>query len=284
MNQLRLENISDMAPSPRGASVSKVGKYGWYDPGPCGEFRLVHKDKLAVDESYQRNMKISRVRQIASEFLWASFGCVLVNERPDGTYMVFEGQHRVGAAKMRSDVTYVPCMVFVLPEVSDEAGAFFTVNSTRVGLHGFEKWNSQLIMGDEATVIINAMLKEEGYRVAKSGNNTTACVGALRNSYQRFREPFERVWPLIARMHKGDQIRDNEVKGMVWLEANLADGNSLNSKEWGRKFVQARLSELRETVDRQRRFQGGGERSLGLGVLEFINFGCRRRLELKVPM
>jgi hypothetical protein len=168
-----------------------------------------------------------------------------------------------------------------MQSVQQEAEAFYEINQGRVGLITAEKWNAMLMSGDPTTVMIDSMIKEAGFRIGCNAANTTRCLAALKTNYDRYPESFNRVWPLIVRMCRGDQIKQEEVKGLVWLEMNLPEGVSLNSKEWGKKFVPNRLGEMRECMDRVKRIRGGNERSFGEGVLEFVNFGCRKRLELR---
>jgi hypothetical protein len=91
--------------------TDKVARYGWTVTDEPGVLRMLHKDHLLVPAEYQRDANEDKVRKIASEWSWLSFGAVIVGHR-GGKYYTIDGQHRVLAAKRRSDVGEVPCVVF----------------------------------------------------------------------------------------------------------------------------------------------------------------------------
>lgn len=279
--QLQLSDLNPRTRNlPNKGSVSKVSQYDWGDPGPMGEFQLLHKDSLIVDLEYQRDLVASHTYRIAREFSWDKFAAIVVNRRPDGKYVVIEGQNRVGACKLRDDVTYVPCMVFDMASKVEEAQTFHDINQGRVGLKSVEKWRAQLMMGDVATVMIDSLVREAGMKIG-TGSNDIQCVRALVRQYRNGPEAFTRVWPIIIKLCKGDVVREGEVCGITWVERNLPEGVSISDKQWNRKFIPANLATLRQHIADHRRL-GGNERAAGEAVLAFINYGLKNRLELRI--
>lgn len=278
-NQLRLEDLLGSYEDKWGNEVNKVAKFKWSELGPMGVFEMIDKRLLRVDDQYQRALKLPKCHKIAREFDWSVFGALTVNRRPDGTYRVIEGQHRVGGALLRDDITHVPCLVFQLDNIEKEAGSFSKINSTRTGLSGLERWKANIIMGDASTVIINSMILESGLRVG-NGDNHVKCVYALLNEYEAGKEAFIAIWPLLVRLCDGNTITEGEVKGLSWLERNAAEGFTLADKHWNKALIPANLDDIRKYIKQQRALVNGTV-AAGLGVLAFINRGRQNRFELK---
>jgi len=277
--QLKLEDLNAHRSLPNGGSMPKVAIYGWKALGQMGVFEMIDKNLIEVDEQYQRDLKIDKAVKIARGFDWTVFGAITVNRRPDGTYKCIEGQHRVGGAMLRDDITHLPCLVFQLAGVEDEAAAFDDINSTRAGLSGLQRWKAKIIMGDEDTVIINSMILESGLAVG-TGKNDVKCVGALLDQYRRGREAMQTVWPILVRLCAGDNITEAEVKGLCWVERNAAEDYTLAEAHWNRALIPSNLDQVRNMI-RQQRGIAAGEASAGRGVHLFINRGRQNRFKLK---
>lgn len=276
--QMRLQDLVPTRLDVRGVEIAKTDMYKWADPGPSGRFEMIDKSLLEVDDQYQRNLKVSKSVKIARQLNWSVFGAVTVNLRPDGTYKVIEGQHRVGGIMLRNDIKYVPCLVFELESINEEAGAFSEINSTRAGLTGVEKWKAKVIMGDDDVVLVNSMIVQSGLQVG-TGKHDVKCVHALLEEFEKGRSEFEVVWPLLVRLCKGDCISEGEVKALCHIERHAKDGNSLADKVWNRALIPANLDAIRETI-RQYRALNNSRRAAALGVLAFINKGRQKRFEI----
>src|SRR4051812_44439221 len=112
----------ELAPSPNGRSVSKVEKFGWIIVDKRGVAMDIPKCSLHVDKSYQRDaLGSSKILRIAREWSWIACGRLIVGIRPDGSYVVIDGQHRKLAADKRSDIADLPCEVFEVLGPSQEA-------------------------------------------------------------------------------------------------------------------------------------------------------------------
>lgn len=92
--------------------LDKVQRYGWTMQDKQGEQRQINKNLLLVNDDYQRTASASKILEIASEWSWIGCGVIIVAKR-DGSYWVIDGQHRVLAAKRRSDIKEMPCLVLM---------------------------------------------------------------------------------------------------------------------------------------------------------------------------
>jgi hypothetical protein len=88
---------------------SKVERYGWKLVDKFGESMQIHKDKLLIDESYQRSATQAKVRNIANKWSWIACGSLIVGSR-DGQYYLIDGGHRVMAARLREVIGNFPAL------------------------------------------------------------------------------------------------------------------------------------------------------------------------------
>lgn len=132
--------------------VDKVTRYGWTVKDQPGDLRMVHKDLLVVDISYQREVTASKVTAITAAWSYLSCGALIIAER-NGTLYVIDGGHRLAAAKRRSDITHLPCVVFQTASAEAEARGFLSVNTGRKPVNAMVKHKALLVAGDEAALV-----------------------------------------------------------------------------------------------------------------------------------
>ena len=114
---------------------SKKDRYGWSNPGQQGKQILIDKFDLEIPVEYQRDLSEQKVVELTKLFMWAAFGVLTIVER-DGRFLVADGQHRLYAVLRRSDVTFVPCIVFKVNSIEEEAKIFLAINTSRGLDHG----------------------------------------------------------------------------------------------------------------------------------------------------
>jgi hypothetical protein len=141
---------------------------------PTLEWRAI--GELLIDEGYQRSLEAgasqSLIRRMAMYWDWGLCQPLAVSRRPDGTLVIVDGQHRASAAKLRSDIPHLPCVITNYASAGDEAAAFVALNQQRRPL---------LAAGDfESSQIVSA-LDDAGLRVASSTNLTALRPGAVSN-------------------------------------------------------------------------------------------------------
>lgn len=152
-----------------GGARTKVERYGWKMLDSPGRFEMVQKGLIHIDHVYQRKIVDAKVIDIASEWSWVAFGVVTLAERPDESLYAIDAQHRVEAAKRRSDISLLPCMIFSVTDVTEEALGFLRANTFRRPLTGVEKYKAKTVVGDEASVRVSKILSDHGYVVSSSG-------------------------------------------------------------------------------------------------------------------
>lgn len=102
--------------------------------------------ELLVDDRYQRPLDQARVGRIVKKFDPAQFGVLEVSDR-GGTYAVFDGQHRLVAAR-KLGMERVPCLVHTNVSPEREAELFVAHQAGRKGVTSVERFKARVFAGD----------------------------------------------------------------------------------------------------------------------------------------
>ncbi|MQB43365.1 DUF6551 family protein [Rhizobium sp. ICMP 5592] len=161
------------------------------DLGQEPELQWTELSKIRVDSSYQRPMKKKRVAQILRDFRWAQFGALQLVDQGDGSYTVYDGQHRFEAARLHPAIEAVPSVIVRLDQAYEEAQSFLGVNINRSSISTVEKYWAGIEAGDEMMMRICAVLEEAGCEVVPPGTkspapNRTSSVTAIERAILRY--------------------------------------------------------------------------------------------------
>lgn len=232
------------------------------DLGDKPDLKWVPVDRIHVDHNYQRELRPQRVRQILREFCWSRFTPVQLAERDDGQFNVFDGQHRVEAARQHPLIDAVPAAIVRLDGLREEAGAFLGVNVNRSAVSTIEKYHAGLEAGDPEMMRICAVLEEAGCEVVPAQgiglkSSRTQAVTAVGRSIKYFGEGatsfacemLRTAWPddanaqkgiliqAIARIHRGNErlskTRLTEVLSGTSRQALSADAETIRKISGG---------------------------------------------------
>lgn len=198
---------------------------GWKTLGEHGDYKMVYKNKLRVDSSYQRKANKSRAERIAREFSWAAFGVISVALREDGGLYVFDGQHRVLAAAMRDDIEFVPCMVYVFENQTDEVKAFIDLNISRSQVGAIPRFNARLKANDPDALAIAGVLGEYDYVIpteTHTPKNSVVCVTQIERVYRRGATHLRRVMALVSALYGGASPDVKVIMAVSYLDVHLA--------------------------------------------------------------
>ena len=265
-------------------SQSKVDRYKWTFSGKPGELRYIDKKLLHVDRhAYQRDLKTHQVLALASNWSWAACGALTVSLRPDGSLWVTDGQHRLMAALKRVDIKTLPCLVFEVDSLADEAKAFKEGNGWRKPVTAYEKWRAELVMGDPVTVFCNDLIVASGRVASKSAHSSSVrCLAAFKAAAVKNREVLVRTYPLIHEVCLGKPLNERIFGGLIWLEAHMPEGQSLTQELYRKRVLRVGYDGLSQAADEASRFYTkGGDKQWALGFVEAMNHGCRIRLEIE---
>lgn len=279
---LELETKKASITAPNGGEIDRVSRYKWPPARGHGVLRSIHKDSLSVDPSYQRDFKNHKAVEIASKFSWISFGALIVAKRPNGTLWVIDGQHRHAGALKRSDITELPCVVYELEDVVDEAGGFLEINKSRKPLTAMDTHRAFVMKGDEAALRIEALARKYGYTINPGTKvNSIRCVGVLRRLYEDDRPSFEAAFTIAAEICRGRHFDERIIDALAYLY-RATDGK-IEMQPWRGALAALGFDGIKEAAAKAAAFYArGGPKVWARGVAQALNKG-RSKNFLEVP-
>lgn len=150
---------------------------------PTLEWRAI--GELLIDDTYQRRIDTGQsqtlIRKIAQFWDWGLCQPLAVSRRPDGKLLIVDGQHRASAAKLRSDIPHLPCVITSYASAGDEAAAFVALNQMRRPLNALDLFKAAIAAGDTEATEIAAAVAKAGLRIANTTNNVQQKPGSLIN-------------------------------------------------------------------------------------------------------
>lgn len=267
--------------------MDKIKRYGWLSKNQPGELAYIRKDKLRIDQTYQRQLNNGKRLRIASNFNWAAFGVLICARRVDGGLWVIDGQHRHAAAMSRSDVADVPVIIFNLEgSIADEAIDFLVVNKDRRALTGVESFKSQIAAGDELAIAVDRMVSGTGHRISTGTDvNSIRCVAALYRCMTEDAAALQRLWPLVCELCRDTQIDQRLILGFHYLEIRLRGSDdeprSLLESDNRKKLLGAGAAKvLRSIGDACAYHHRGGNTVFARGIMNLINYKRRNLFKM----
>lgn len=259
--------------------------------GQRPELRWVDVDKINVDHNYQRELKPARVAQILKDFNWASFQPVMLAEHEDGTFSVFDGQHRVAAARKHPKISQVPAAVLKIADTRGEAVAFLGVNVNRSAVTTVEKFWAGVEAGDTAMLRVRDVLARAGCEViqavgVKAAANKTNAVTAVERSIRAAGEEatVEACRALVAAWPK-----DTAALGAISIQALARLFRNNKGVISAERMIQKLAASDRKTLAGQAeafRKLGGGDAcsNLAKALVEIYNKGLQlNHIQLNSP-
>lgn len=163
-------------------------------------FAVVSLDELYIDESYQRSLQ-NHVKIIARDWNPTKCDPLKINFREDGNFYVWDGQHRLEAARLRG-IKYLLCDIMVGLTQEQEAELF---GCQGVGIKKpdpYDIFKANVCAGEETDTAIKDMCDDYDLQVnrnnKKAGN--LSCLTLARKIFEKGvedREYFEWVLELL---------------------------------------------------------------------------------------
>lgn len=262
-----------------GRGRSKIDRYNWIRHDQPGEFKMIHKDSIEVDPTYQRELRPSTVGVVSREFSWAAFGALHVARRrtPEGErFFVFDGQNRLAGVKRREDITEVPCMVFDVNLLDEEADAFLRTNTNRRPVTALEKHKAKTVKKDPHALAVEELISEAGLRVSSAAvPGTVRCVGLVEKLVAQDEATMRKVWPIIVEVCEGKPIHERIVAALFYI-ADKTEGE-IFKVFWRRKLVEVGYDELLRAAGNAAAFYSkGGPRVWASGMVQLLNRGMKK--------
>ena len=271
--------MSDPQPQTAAKIITRLRKQGFTVRGGMGTFMLIPKQDLSIDHSYQRGLIASRVQKLAKDWDWMACGALIVVLRPDGTFWVPAGQHRHAASLLLDWITELPCLVWEVDSVPQEAGVFLRSADVH-HVPAVQQFKALLMTGDKDALVVNELIESVGRVPANHASGATVtCLQACINSVRTDEEAMRRVWPLIAEICKGDTLSGQIVRAVFYVETHLPAGVSLTDARWRRRVRGLTLKDFTDAMNAAAGHLGNRHtKSLAEGIVRAIDKKAKHKL------
>lgn len=269
---------------PNSGNMSKVERYKWSDPGKPGKFQMIHKDQLVIPvDSYQRESSggdgDKKVLRIAANFSWVAFQVVSVVER-DGVFYALDAGHRLRAARKREDIQMLPCMIYDLDSIVDEAKAFDVTNSNRKPMSAVDRHRAHIVQGDDIARKAEKYAMDAGRVIGKkTGAGGIACVNDLKRCIKEDDKSLSSVWPVVVELCEGHGLTQDILNGLYYIERRASEPAS--SKRIRSKIMQIGYEGIARAAKEGAAYNGvRNGKNFAEGMIKVINKGFQKKLEI----
>ena len=141
--------------------------------------------RLRIDPNINRPLDHRRVNTIAEQFDPDAVGVLTVSARPDGSYVLLDGQHRLAALRQAGwdGNQQVPCDVPHGLSQAQEAALFVKLNNTAKPKY-IHRFLRRITAGDPVAVDINRIATQAGFAISdQQADGHITAVKALEQVY-----------------------------------------------------------------------------------------------------
>lgn len=263
----------------KNVEMDKIERYHWTAVDAPGEMQWLPKEILRIDHNYQRQLVRDRILKMASEWSWIACGTIIVAARLSD-YMVMDGQHRVEAAKTRSDIEMLPCIVFRVKSIESEASGFLSTNTLRKAMRAIDRFKALVITGDSSALAVQKLIEISGRQLSKNtGPGALGCLSTLLLCQKKDGAALAKVWPVLVELCEGSALPQDVAAGMWWLQTRLPEGDSLASTRWRTRILSAGYDEVENAIAKAAAFYGSRNPAVcGTAIATLVNRGLRNKM------
>jgi hypothetical protein len=243
---------------------------------------------LRVDPRYQRVTNERKIRKMIAEYDSGAVGALDVSERPNNTYAVFDGQHRLKMLQVVAPDSSVNCVVHAGLSAAQEARLFHRVNANRDRPSPGDRFRARLFYGDEQALEVQRVVNEAGLSIDLTSNanngsspHTVNAVNALEDVYSYGGSPLllrtltilHTIWPDDRGALTGEMLHG---MGMVLKTY----GDSVNTARLIDKLQALPLQKLMMESAGYRALLGGASfTNIARAIVRHYNHALRNRLD-----
>ena len=210
--------------------------------------------ELQIDPQYQRSIEgrqsQSLIAKIAQGWNWDLCQPLVIARRSEEGLFVIDGQHRLEAARLRGDITQLPCVVVDYAGAAEEAASFVHLNQQRRPLTTLDLFKAALASGDEEAQAIMAALTEAGLGLTNSNNidrwkpGQVQIIGGIQRLWRREgQEVVSKALDLLAEAYRGEIMR---FAGTIWPGLVAVCAEEMRS---GKSFAPDRFAQLASALN-----------------------------------
>lgn len=261
--------------------------YGWAVKDSPGTLIWVDKDSLKVDHSYQRSTNNNKVLSICKDWSWVACGVLTVAKRSSG-YYVMDGQHRLASAMKRTDIKALPCIVFEVDSLKQEASGFLGANTNRKAVSVFDKHVAGVVAGDPKMVKLNDAFAAAGLEPinayggkSSGGGGTIRCISAAADAMDSMpMDKFERLLNICTKLSVAAEspIDSWVLRGLGYIYSNWEGDVPAKLEE---RLLSKGMESLKMASHKAAVFFGlTGEKVWGEGIMNEVNKGLKVKFQI----
>jgi hypothetical protein len=205
----------------------KVSRYDWKVTDEPETLQWIDKHEIQIDEVYQRSLIKQRVTSLSQEWSWVACGALIVASR-GGEYWAIDGQHRLMATLRRSDIKKLPCIVFEMQDVKEEAKGFISANTERKPISSFQRHKAMVISGNEIATMVQSQIEELGLSttIDKKSPGHFACIAWAMKTARDDYDAFCAVLKLTAEisLKESEPVRQTVLDGLIYIHKHYSGG------------------------------------------------------------
>lgn len=264
----------------------KVARYGWRVTSDKGQFQEVLKSDLLVNnEVYQREATKAKVLALSANWSWISCGTLTVARRK-GELWVVDGQHRKLAADNRSDITRLPCMIFDVENVSQEARAFLATNRNRKPMTALASFKAECAAGDEVALFVSDVIQNCGLRLTTASTEAGAfkAIALAKSLAATDRDLFVRAMQMGAKLALTARgpLHQKVLAGIFYVLQNV---NSDDVTRLTKRLDQIGMAAIKRSIDSASAYYAkGGAKVYADGILQAVNKGLQHKFTMPAAM
>lgn len=169
------------------------------------EHATIPLERLIVDPRYQRTLEQPRVDRMAANFDFHLLGTLEVSDRENGTFAVFDGQHRRAVAQTIG-LGFLPANIHRGLTPEQEADLFVRLQKERKAIKPVAAFRAALFAKDEQAIAVNAIVEKCGFVVKDvPGHDNVRPIKTVLRVYNWYGpEVLERTLNLIREIWYGD--------------------------------------------------------------------------------
>lgn len=141
--------------------------------------------ELYIDKRYQRPLDEARVARMAKNFEPALCGVLEVSSGNNGSYAVFDGQHRFAALKLLGEPSWL-CRIHTL-EAKQQAELFVRLQTERRPVTPLDRHKAAVFAKDPTALQLKALVEDAGYSITSNHvMGALSCVAALNKCLENY--------------------------------------------------------------------------------------------------
>lgn len=258
--------------------VDKIKRYNWSVVDSVGVLKWIDKNLLETDKIYQREHAPKKVQALASEWSWVACGTISVGKRGDGEFYIIDGQHRVLAALRRSDIKDLPCIVFDIPTIPQEADGFVRSNTHRKNMSIFDIHRAKIVSKDPVSMDLERLVHSLGLFMTRSGHTTNGikCIGLCYELYNSNKVEFVKALEIARDISVDNGIQERVLGGLWYIEHSGIDIGKNTS--FYKRLNAIPYSLINKSIAESVAYYAkGGNKEYATGILNAVNKGLRNK-------